>query len=1265
MKPIHRYLLAAAIVAIILTTVLAAPTVARSSLAETQAQTWGPGGGAALGAAGYSFAATMADGEDNTTNTTTPTPAPTITTTPTDGTSATHRFEPFTATPAAVPGRIEAEDYDVGGQGWAWYDRTPGNQGGAYREDDVDIETGGSGNVVAFVKSSEWLIYSVDVQEAGDYLATFRASSPWADRAVWVWVDGVLKTRVEVPDTASFDVYEDATATITLPAGRHYIRLEFVRDAQNLDFFSLELAGGPTVTPTPTGNVTPTPTITGNVTPTPTSDGNVTPTPTITGNVTPTPTPANGTAVFTQEEANLQLEWRKLWENHIFWTRMVIINIADTPGGTNESVARLLQNYRDMQDAMRPWYGDAEAEEFGGLLQEHLLIAADLVTAVKANNSTGAAELQARWFENADQIAADLTALNPNWNEQEQQEMWRTHLNVTLTEASVRLSGSDNTDAYDEVHRVGLGMADMFSMGILEQFPDRFGGEKTVTQAELELMNDMRELWTDHSVYTKLYIISSLDDAPDTDAVAARLLQNQADLGDAIRPFYGDATADQLTGLLEEHILIAVEIVDALKANNTTAQADAEARWTANADEIAVFLAGANPHWTEQALKDLLHMHLSTLKEELVARYTQDYVADVAARDRAYDHILVLSDALSAGLIAQFMEVTPTPTPTTNASDLTNQASPLAATITGNQSTTMLQAPAVPIGLERVAGNFTSPLFVADARDGSGRLFLVDQNGYVNIFYMNGTVIDQPFLDIRDRMVTLLPAYDERGLLSIAFHPNFSTNGKVYAYYSAPLRAGADQSWNCTNRLSEFTVNLSSPDVVDTTTERILLEVDKPQTNHNGGILLFGPTDNYLYLTLGDGGRADDTGLGHTPGIGNAQDLTKLLGKVIRIDVDTTSEGLQYGIPADNPFLSNASIPPEIYAYGFRNPAFASFDSGGSNRMFIAMAGQNLFESVLVLYNGGAYPWNIREGTHCFDPAMNRTVADTNCSITSYAGEPLIGPIVELGHDVGNTVVGGVVYRGSNLTSLQQGSYVFGTWSNSFTVGDGTLLVATPPAGLDTTALPDDAASLTPEQNAMWTTSEMTVANNANGRLNTFLRGMYEGTDGEVLVLINQNAGPGITPQNSGEVWRMVDANTPGLVPIGNVSTTPTVTPTPTTTTNVTETPTAEPTATVTTTPALNSSVDLAAQNMAFSQSTITVQAGALVTVNFNNMDVNVPHNLAVYTDASASTPIFQGQIVTGPATTTYTFTAPSTPGTYFFRCDVHPTTMTGTFVVT
>jgi glucose/arabinose dehydrogenase/plastocyanin len=696
-----------------------------------------------------------------------------------------------------------------------------------------------------------------------------------------------------------------------------------------------------------------------------------------------------------------------------------------------------------------------------------------------------------------------------------------------------------------------------------------------------------------------------------------------------------------------------------------------------------------------------------------------------------------------------------TSTPVSTESGLTNQNSPEAATFTIYPSKTKLHTPDVPIGLKYVAGGFTAPINIADPHDGSGRLFLVDQTGYVKIFYLNGTVIDQPFLDVRDRMVRIDPAYDERGLLSIAFHPQFASNGRVFAYYSAPLRAGVDPNWSATNRLSEFRVSATDPNRVDMTTEKILLLVDKPFQNHNGGTLLFGPDDGYLYLPLGDGGRADDTGMGHTPGIGNAQDLTKMLGKVIRIDVDNTSPGKAYAIPGDNPFLSNSSVVPEIYAYGFRNPAFATFDSGGNHKMFIAMAGQRLFESVLILYKGGDYPWNIREGTHCFNPSNDFQPPADSCSIAGYSGQPLIGPVVELGHDVGDTIVGGVVYRGGMMPSLQ-GSYIFGTWSDENRIaGNGTLLVATPPTGLDLATLPDDASNLKPAQNAMWTTRIMPVMNNPNRRINAFIRGLYEDTNHEVLVLTNRNGGPGLSPQGSGEIWQMVPANTAGLVSTDaylTVSPKPTVAlpaggpavdlqltvkgdkfdpvnltapagarvtltyndqdldphnfalypsksasdpifRSPVITGPVTAiytftapaTPgtyyfrsdpnagligtfTVTPAASPTVTPAggvKTVPVTLTAKNIAFDTTKITVPAGSTVVMTFINNDAGVPHNFALYTDNSATNKIFAGDIVTGVKTVTYTFTAPAKPGNYFFRCDVHPEMMTGTFVVT
>jgi glucose/arabinose dehydrogenase/plastocyanin len=695
--------------------------------------------------------------------------------------------------------------------------------------------------------------------------------------------------------------------------------------------------------------------------------------------------------------------------------------------------------------------------------------------------------------------------------------------------------------------------------------------------------------------------------------------------------------------------------------------------------------------------------------------------------------------------------VTPTSSPLT---DLTNQNSPEAATFTAYPSLTKLHAPDVAVGLRFIAGGFTAPITIADPHDGSGRLFLVDQTGYVKIFFMNGTVLNQPFLDVRDRLVKIDPTYDERGLLSIAFHPQFASNGRVFVYYSAPLRAGVDPNWSCTNHLSEFRISGTDPNRVNMSSEKILLYVDKPYQNHNGGTLLFGPTDGYLYLPLGDGGRADDTGMGHTPGTGNAQDLTKILGKVIRIDIDHTSPGKLYAIPADNPFLSSPGAVPEIYAYGFRNPAYATFDSSGSHRMFIAMAGQRLFESVLIVYKGGDYPWNLREGTHCFNPANDFTPPPGSCTATGSGGQPLIGPVVELGHDVGDTIVGGVLYRGTAMPSLQ-GAYLYGTWSDESRIaGNGTLLVSMPPSGVDLSTLPDDASKLTPAQNAMWTTRMMTVSNNHNGRINAFIRGLNEDTNHEVLVLINQNGGPGLTPQGTGEVWQMVPATTPGLV-----STTPKLSPTPTMSmgggpatpiqltikgdkfnpvnisapagsqvtltyddqdldphnfalypsqtssaaifrspvitgpVKVTYTFTAPATpgtyyfrsdpnagligtftvtsltaATTTTSPPAGGTavpVMLTAKNSAFDTNMITVPAGSTVVMTFVNNDANVPHNFALYTDNKATTRIFVGDLVTGVRTVTYTFTAPSVRGSYFFRCDVHPETMTGTFVVT
>ncbi|MDV2482468.1 plastocyanin [Methanoculleus sp. Wushi-C6] len=643
-----------------------------------------------------------------------------------------------------------------------------------------------------------------------------------------------------------------------------------------------------------------------------------------------------------------------------------------------------------------------------------------------------------------------------------------------------------------------------------------------------------------------------------------------------------------------------------------------------------------------------------------------------------------------------------------NATDLTNAESPLAAILENGTPLTNLTVSNVTaeIGLELVAGNFTAPLAVAAPDDGTGRIFVVDQIGVVNVVDANGTTLPEPFLDLREEMVELRPTYDERGLLGFTFHPNFSENGKVYAFYSAPLREEAAEDWNCTNHISEFEVDPQDPNRVNVTSEKVLMYIDKPYHNHNGGPIAFGPADGYLYVALGDAGRANDVGIAHTTGIGNGQDLTKIYGKILRIDVDnvtdgnvtapqnvtpmgnqtddaavnltenppeptwTTFAGSLYGIPDDNPFAENQteildayaydSVPPEIYAYGLRNPAYMSFDSGGNNALFVADAGQNLFEEVDVIYAGGNYGWNIREGTHCFDPD-NPTEPPESCNVTGYLGEPLIGPIFEGGRDLGIVVVGGNVYRGTAVPELE-GSYVFGYWSDSRTVGNGTLLVATPPEGWAEGELPQSAGNLTAEQNAMWETRTVNITGQEN--LGMFLRGFGEDADGELYVLTNDVGGPDNTT-STGRVWKIVApaAAGPTPTPTGNVTPAPTMNVTPVPTGNVTPPATANVTPTPTPTAGAAVTVNVTADDMAFDTDAITVPAGANVTMVFENLDDGIPHNVAVYMDSSASEEIFVGEVITGPDEVTYTFTAPSEAGTYYFRCDVHPS-MNGDFIV-
>ena len=375
---------------------------------------------------------------------------------------------------------------------------------------------------------------------------------------------------------------------------------------------------------------------------------------------TPTPTmtvqPTAAPKMYSQAESDSMMQWRVLWTDHAVWTRMYIIESLNNSAAADAAATRLLQNQVDIGNAIKPYYGDAAGNQLTALLKEHIMIAVAIINDVKAKNSTAQAADETNWTTNADAIATFLSNANPNWRSQDAKDLMHMHLATTKTELVARYTMDYPADvaAWDAVYTHILKMSDAISGGIIQQYPDKFAGPKIFSQKEVDLHNNMRELWTDHTVWTRLYIIESLRSSPATDPAATRLLQNQVDIGNAVKPYYGDAAGTQLTSLLKTHILTAVAIINDVKAKNSTAQATDEANWTKNADDISAFLAGANPNWPLPALKDMMHMHLATTKTELVARYSKDYPADVKAYDAVYTHILNMSDALSDGIVKQF-----------------------------------------------------------------------------------------------------------------------------------------------------------------------------------------------------------------------------------------------------------------------------------------------------------------------------------------------------------------------------------------------------------------------------------------------------------------------------------------------------------------------------------------------------------------------------------------------------------------------------------
>jgi len=315
--------------------------------------------------------------------------------------------------------------------------------------------------------------------------------------------------------------------------------------------------------------------------------------------------------------------------------------------------------------------------------------------------------------------------------------------------------------------------------------------------------------------------------------------------------------------------------------------------------------------------------------------------------------------------------------------------------------------PPPPLALSPVLSGLTNPVDLQFPNDASGRMFVVQQPGLIRIA-TNGSLAPTPFLDITGSVTF----GGEMGLLGLAFHPQFPQNHLFYVHYDRTVGSQIESV------IAEYRVSAGDPNQVDPNSERILLTVNQPFTNHKGGQIAFGP-DGLLYIGLGDGGNEGDP-------LGNGQNNQVLLGKMLRIDVDHQDPGKQYAIPPTNPFVGGSGLP-EIWAYGLRNPWRFSFDRG-SRQLFAGDVGQDSFEEIDILTSGGNFGWNTMEGMHCYNPS-------TGCNMSG-----LILPIAEYSHSEGDAVMGGHVYHGNAIPGLA-GAYIFGDF------GSGTIWELTQSGG--------------------------------------------------------------------------------------------------------------------------------------------------------------------------------------------------------------------------
>ncbi len=421
--------------------------------------------------------------------------------------------------------------------------------------------------------------------------------------------------------------------------------------------------------------------------------------------------------------------------------------------------------------------------------------------------------------------------------------------------------------------------------------------------------------------------------------------------------------------------------------------------------------------------------------------------------------------------------------------------------VTGGPVDKRITPSTIRIGLETVASGLAAPVQLVSDLENPDRLLVVDQAGLIRVVEQ-GQLLDEPFLDVRNRLVRLgifgdfdANDYDERGLLGFALHPNFAHSGQpgfhtFYTYTSEPVAGPAD-----------FTVDLPSGQMnhqsvitewkfargqnkVNYSSARVVIRIDQPQFNHDGGMLAFG-ADGYLYIGLGDGGGANDSNPGHGD-LGNGQNIHTVHGSILRIDPlapeetfgsrNAASANGAYRIPWDNHFVGIDGVD-EIYAYGFRNPFRFSFDRL-SGVLIVADVGQDYVEEIDIVHKGRNYGWNLKEGDFLFNPGSEIVGLP-------FEDPSLTDPVAQYDHEDGLSIIGGHMYYGKAIPELRA-LYVFGDFSTAFSTPAGRLLVS----DLSTGKI------------------ESLLVGENQGPLGLFVKGISTDAEGEIYILASTALGP-------------------------------------------------------------------------------------------------------------------------------------------------------------